>query len=147
MSPDIQRAKAITTTAISRGAARLTRVRSDKGWPAFSKKNTLGKGLSFAQSQVVAGCILSSESGYGTQFERTLTVRSGCAGSSVSRWRRKLCLPPMSPCILNSIEIVVLPPGCRTIAPMVGVGGQHPSTSSTYGALVKWSGWSPTLVN
>jgi hypothetical protein len=47
---------------------------------------------------------------------------------------------------MNCIERVVLSPGWRTIEPMVGVGGQHPSTTSIYGCSEKRKGWSPKFV-
>ena len=75
--------------------------------------------------------------GYCTQFDRTVKVLSGCLGSLVGKCTLKLCLPPMSPCIRNCIDNVVVWPGLRTIAPMVGVGGQHPSTTWTYGVFLK----------
>jgi anti-anti-sigma regulatory factor len=68
---------------------------------------------------------------YGTQLERTTSSRSAAFGSLVGRCTRKSCGPPISPCIMNSRESVVLSPGWRTIEPMVGVGGQHPSFTST----------------
>jgi hypothetical protein len=69
--------------------------------------------------------------GYGTQFDKTVRVWSGWAGSLVGRWTRKLCWPPISPCIMKRIERVVRLPGLRVIEPMTGSGGQHPSTTST----------------
>jgi hypothetical protein len=37
----------------------------------------------------------------------------------------------MPSCIMKLMEIVVCSPGLRTIAPMVGTGGQQPSITST----------------
>ena len=68
---------------------------------------------------------------YGIQFDNTVNVWSGWAGSLVGRCTRKSCWPPMSPCIMNCIESVVRFPGLRVIEPMTGSGGQHPSTTST----------------
>ncbi len=68
---------------------------------------------------------------YGAQFDNTVSVLSGWLGSLLGRCTRKSCMPSMPSCIMKLIEIVVLLPGLRTIAPMVGVGGQHPSTTST----------------
>ena len=53
----------------------------------------------------------------------------------------------MSPCIMKRRVNWVLWPGWIVIEPMTGVGGQHPSTTSTYGSSVNRRGWSPELVN
>ena len=44
---------------------------------------------------------------YSTQFDRTVNVLSGCLGSFVGKCTLKLCLPPISPCIINCIDSVV----------------------------------------
>ncbi len=67
---------------------------------------------------------------YGTQSESTVSVISFWLGSLFGTWTLKSCLPPISPCIINCIEIVVLSPGAKAIEPMAGVGGQHPSFTS-----------------
>jgi hypothetical protein len=79
----------------------------------------------------------------GIQFDNTVRVRSGCIGSLVGRRTRKLWKPPIAPCIMNCIERLVLSPGWRAIEPMVGVGGQQPSTTSIYGCFENRRGWSP----
>jgi len=68
---------------------------------------------------------------YGTQLDNTVKVLSSQVESLLGKCTRKSCLPPMSPCIMNSMESRVDSPGLRTIAPMVGIGGQHPSLTST----------------
>ncbi len=90
-------------------------------------------------ASTIAPCFGSSST-YCTQFDSTSTVFSDCLGSFVMRYTRKSCLPPISPCIMNCMEIVVFSPGLRTIDPMAGVGGQHPSMTSMYGFFVKRSG-------
>jgi hypothetical protein len=85
-------------------------------------------------------------SSYSTQFEMIETVLSGSSGSFVGMCSWKLCVPPMAPCMKNSIVMVVLSPGPMAIEPTAGVGGQHPSSTSTYGASVIRRVWSPTLV-
>lgn len=89
---------------------------------------------------------MRSFAGYSIQLERMVTTLSGSVVSLVTRWRLKLCMPPISPCMKNSKEMVVLSPGLRAIEPMAGLGGQHPSKTSIYGASLKRKGWSPTLV-
>lgn len=51
----------------------------------------------------------------------------------------------MPSCIMKLIVKVDCSPGLRAIAPMVGVGGQQPSSTSIYGCSLKRSVSSPTL--
>ena len=95
----------------------------------------------------ISGGTRARSADYSIQLDSTVSPRSGWSGSLVMTCTRKLCRPPMSPCIMNCIETRVLSPGWRTIEPMVGMGGQHPSTTSMYGASASCSGWSPTLVS
>jgi len=84
---------------------------------------------------------------YGIQFDKTVRPSSGRAGSLLFTRNRKLCLPPMPSGMVNSIERVVDFPAAKTIAPMVAVGGQHPSTTSTSGTAANSNVPVPVLLN
>lgn len=51
----------------------------------------------------------------------------------------------MPVCIVNATLTAVDSPGARTIEPMVGVGGQHPSFNSMNGSSTNKSVASPEL--
>ncbi len=58
-------------------------------------------------SEDIAGPVCDDLTAYGTQFDRTVNVLSACWGSFVGRCTLKLCLPPISPCIMNCMDRVV----------------------------------------
>ena len=68
---------------------------------------------------------------YGPQFDKTVKVLSPQTESLLGRCTSKSCIPSIPACIMNCMDSVVVAPGLSTIEPMVGVGGQHPSKTST----------------
>lgn len=82
---------------------------------------------------------------YCTQFDRITISRLGIVGSFEFKCNRKSWNPSIPACMVKATVTVVDSPGLRTIEPMVGVGGQHPSFSSTNGSSTNRSVASPEL--
>lgn len=77
---------------------------------------------------------------YGTQFDFTSSNFFGSAGSLVRRWTRNWWGPSMPVCIMYSRTISVVSPGLSVVEPTTALGGQQPSTTSTWGSSSTVSG-------
>lgn len=83
----------------------------------------------------------------GPHVERTISSRSGVAGSFVRNGTRKSWTPPIPGCIMNSSVRVVVEAGAMVVCPTTASGGQQPATTRTRGVSVSCNDVSPAFVS